>query len=104
MGMAVARVRAIRELARRRHAWTMGGDPDTERAGSDHELERSGEVDCLAVDAGMNRRCRLYLEPGGGPGPRGRIGARVWRVEDDDSSRPLSSVGRVPVTSGRLSA
>ena len=81
-----------------------GGDADAERAGSDHELEQRGKVDRLAVDAGMNRRCRLYLEPGGGPGPRGRIRARVWRVDDNDLQPAAVELGRVPVPTGRLSA
>src|SRR5512133_449807 len=62
-----------------------GGDPHAQRSGPDDELEWRLKLDCLAVDAGAHRCCRVYLELRGSPGPSGRIRAGAWCVEHDNA-------------------
>ena len=70
-----------------------------ERAGSDDELERRGEVDRLAIHSGVDRPGGGQLESHGGPGPsRLRPARGVSRTTTP--SCPLSSDGRVPGACG----
>lgn len=74
-------------LERTAGALVAAGDPHTERSGPDNEAERRAELDCLAVDAGVDGCGGDHLELLRRPGSRGAP-ARSGPIEHDDAELP----------------
>src|SRR5512132_1211568 len=62
----------------------VGGDPDPQRRGPDHELERRREIDCLAVNPGVDRLGSVDFDRPRAPRSSGPTpGVALW-VQNDD--------------------